>query len=97
MKTISFSQDQTHTDSLHFSIIICSGCNVQYSHCSEPSPSLYHHTFAGNQIREVQGAATPPARAGAGVRGPGLPLGQGTCMLVGSLPPQRSGNSQLRQ
>lgn len=48
-----FWQDQTHTDLFYFSIIICSGCNMQYPYCNKPSPLVYHHTITGNQIREV--------------------------------------------
>lgn len=94
-----FWQDQTHTDLFYFSTIICSGCNMQYPHCNKPSPFVYHHTIAGNQIREVWETATPPATTRAGVSGPVLPStsGEGTCMLAGSVPLLRSGNFQLRQ
>lgn len=37
----------------YFSITICNGCKMQYLHYYKPNPLVYHHTIAGNQMREV--------------------------------------------
>lgn len=77
------------TWALSFAVAVM--CNM---YCNKPSPLVYHHTIAGNLIRAVWEAATPPVRARSGVSGPVLPgtSGQGTCTLAGSVPLLRSGN-----